>query len=109
MARSHFQTVIEAPSGVAHLRFWVCMGPPQAVWGRGYALSPRALPAHRKLLLSFELLGEQLVHQLRVGLALRGLHDLADKETHDCFLPRAVLLELLGISGDDFVDDLLQR
>lgn len=56
-----------------------------------------------------QLLGQQLIHQLRIRLALRSFHHLADEEAHDCLLPCAVLLNLFRIGRDSLIDDLLER
>jgi hypothetical protein len=55
-----------------------------------------------------KLLSQQLIHHLRIGLTLRRLHHLADKEARNRLLPGAVLFHLLRIGGDDLINDLLQ-
>ena len=39
-------------------------------------------------------------------MPFRSFHHLADEKAHHRFLARAILLDLLGIGRDDFVDDL---
>ena len=56
-----------------------------------------------------QFLGHQFIHQLRIRLALGGLHHLTDKKNGDGLLARAVLFHLLWIRGDDFVDCFFQR
>ncbi len=53
-----------------------------------------------------EFLRYQLIHQLRISLAFRYLHHLTDKERGYGLLARAVLLHLLGIRGDDLIENL---
>ena len=57
--------------------------------------------------LSVEFVCDELVEEGRVGLSFGEPHDLADEEGGDGLLASAVLLDLLGIGGDDFVDHLL--
>src|ERR1019366_8859928 len=54
-----------------------------------------------------QLLVQKLVHYRWIGLSLRRLHHLTDKEADHGLLARAVLLQLPGIGGDHLVDDLL--
>jgi hypothetical protein len=56
-----------------------------------------------------EFLLEQLGHGRRIGLAAAGFHHLAQEEIDHRGLAAAILFELFGIGGDDFVDDLDQR
>jgi hypothetical protein len=51
---------------------------------------------------------QKLIHHLRIGLSFGGFHDLADEESGNCLFAGAVLLDLFGIGGNDFVDDLFQ-
>jgi hypothetical protein len=46
---------------------------------------------------------------LRVGLALHRLHRLADEEAEQRFLAALVLLDLVGIVGQDFCDRRFDR
>ena len=55
-----------------------------------------------------QLLGQQLIHQLRIRLALRSFHHLADEKPHNCLLSRAVLLNLPGVGRDDLINNLFQ-
>ena len=55
-----------------------------------------------------QLLSEQLIHKLRISLALGGFHYLAYEESDHGLFAGAVLFELFGIRGNDFVDDLFQ-
>ena len=50
---------------------------------------------------------QQLVHRRRVGLAFGRLHDRAYQEADYCGLAALVLFHLLGVGGDDVVDNLL--
>ncbi len=50
---------------------------------------------------------QQLVDDLRVGLALRGLHHLSDEEAEERLLAGAVLRELLRVGGQHVGHDLL--
>ena len=61
-----------------------------------------------RLIRSLQLLEKQLIDQRRIRLALRGFHDLADKEAEYGFLSRSILLELLRICGDHLLDDGLE-
>jgi hypothetical protein len=61
--------------------------------------------AHNPAWPLLQLLGQQLIHQLRIRLALRSLHDLADEESNDGLLPPPVLLNLLGVGSDDLIND----
>src|SRR5918993_2029495 len=56
---------------------------------------------------ALQLLSEQVVDDLRVGLALRGFHHLSDEEAEESLLAAAVLLQLLRAGREDFVDDAL--
>src|SRR5581483_6979512 len=49
-------------------------------------------------------LAKQLVHGLRIGLALRLLHHLADEEAEQALLARAVVLDLGEVRGENGVD-----
>src|SRR4051812_47308515 len=51
---------------------------------------------------------EELVHDLRVCLALRPLHHLADEEAEHSLLAAAEGLDLGRMGGDDLVDDRLE-
>jgi hypothetical protein len=51
---------------------------------------------------------EQVVDRLRVSLAAGRLHHLADEPAHQ-LRPGAGLRDLVGIGGDDVVDDLFDR
>src|ERR1700683_975499 len=51
-----------------------------------------------------ELLFKQLVESRRVGLALRGLHRLADEESEQLVLAGAILRQLRRIGGDHGID-----
>ena len=51
-----------------------------------------------------EALGDQLLDHLGVGLALGGAHHLADEEAGQGGLARPVGLGLVGVGGDDLVD-----
>src|SRR5579863_1425752 len=51
-----------------------------------------------------QFLRQQLIHQLRVGLPFGLLHHLANKEAYKRSFSSAVLLKLLGVCGDHFVD-----
>jgi hypothetical protein len=51
---------------------------------------------------------DERVDRLRVGLAARRLHDLSDKPAEHIRL-RLRLFHLVGIFGDDLVDELLDR
>jgi len=53
----------------------------------------------------FQLFRDEFVKQRRVGLAFGGFHHLANEETGDGLLAEAVLLHLLGVSGDYLVDE----
>src|ERR1700680_3437305 len=55
-----------------------------------------------------QLLSQQLIHNLWVSLAFRGLHNLADKEAEHGLLARTILLELLGIPRYNLVNFLFQ-
>jgi hypothetical protein len=55
-----------------------------------------------------DLLLEQIVDRLRIGLAARRLHHLAD-EPADRFRVRFGVGDLVGVLGDDVVDDLFDR
>ena len=57
---------------------------------------------------SSQLLSQQLIHHLRIGLTFGGFHHLADKESDHGLFAGAILFELFGIRGDDFVDDFFQ-
>ena len=68
-----------------------------------------ALPVHAPRggiarALRLQLLPKQPVDDLRVGLALRLLHHLADEEAEHALLAAAVGLDLLRVRGDDGVD-----
>src|SRR3989344_1159358 len=52
---------------------------------------------------------QQFVDLRRIGLALAGLHDLADQRVEGLVLARAELRHVVGVGGNHFVDDLLQR
>src|ERR1019366_5457660 len=54
-----------------------------------------------------QLLGQKFVDHCWIGLSLRRLHHLTDKEADDGLLAGAILLQLPGIGGDHLVDDLL--
>src|SRR5271155_3157045 len=58
---------------------------------------------------STHLLNQQLIHQLWITLTFGSFHYLADKESNHGLLPGAVLLKLLGIRGNNVVNNLLQR
>jgi hypothetical protein len=58
--------------------------------------------------LRVELFAQQLIHNLRIRLPFRGLHHLPDEKSDDRLLPGPILLNLLWICGDQFIDDLLQ-
>ncbi len=47
---------------------------------------------------------QKLVDDLRIGLALHGLHRLADEEAEQRFLAVLVLRDLVGIVGEDLRD-----
>src|SRR3984893_13313974 len=53
--------------------------------------------------LSVELLGQQLIHHLRIRLALRSFHDLADEKADNRLFRRAILFDLLGIGRYNIV------
>src|SRR5689334_974990 len=59
-------------------------------------------------LLEPEFLLQDLVERLRVGLAARGFHGLADKPADERGFGED-LRHLIGIGGDDLIDDLLDR
>src|SRR5579862_1559427 len=54
-------------------------------------------------------LPQKLVERRRVRLAAAGFHYLALEEADHRGFSSAVLLHLLGIGGNDFVDDLAER
>src|ERR1700722_11733023 len=56
-----------------------------------------------------QLLREQHIDDLRAGLAFGCLHDLPHEEAQHGFLSPTILLQLLGIGDENFVDDLLER
>ena len=56
-----------------------------------------------------ERLFEQIVDDTRIGLALHGLHRLADEETEKLFLASAILFELTGIIQKDLTYNGLDR
>ncbi len=77
----------------------------------------RAGRAHRPLLTSprscetrsgsaRQFLFQDVVELRRIGLALAGLHRLADEEAEQLVLPAAVFRHLAGVGGDDVVHDL---
>ena len=51
-----------------------------------------------------ELAFQQIIDLLRVGLALALFHDLADEEAEHLVVAGAVLGYLVGVGGDDGVD-----
>src|SRR6266516_5947884 len=55
-----------------------------------------------------QFLAQKVVDDLRVGLALRFLHHLADEETEQALLAPFVRGDLAGILGEDAIDDWLQ-
>src|ERR1700747_1990353 len=55
-----------------------------------------------------QFLRQELIHQLRVRLALRQLHYLSDKESDYRRFSSAIFLHLLGICRNQIVDDFLQ-
>ncbi len=58
--------------------------------------------------LFLQFLGEQLIHQLWIRLPLGKLHHLShEKSQHGC-LARAVLLELLGIGRENFLNNFFE-
>src|SRR6266542_524396 len=56
---------------------------------------------------SLKLLAQPLIHNFRICFALRSLHHLADKESEQSFLARAILFELTRVRRDHFVDDAI--
>src|SRR5579863_7534539 len=73
------------------------------------SMKRRSSPSARVATSATELLFEQLVQACRVGLALRGLHRLADEESEQLVLARAILGQLRWIGGDDGVNSGLDR
>lgn len=59
--------------------------------------------------LSTQLLSQQLIHQLRLGLSFGRLHHLSHKKAEDRRLAGTILLQLLGICRDYLVDNLFNR
>src|SRR6267143_6978466 len=76
---------------------------PARAWSRTCAVSETP-----PVPLTFELLGQQVVHDLRIRLPLRSFHDLSHEKPDHGLFPGAVLLELLRIGRNDVGDDLLQ-
>jgi|HubBroStandDraft_4_1064222.scaffolds.fasta_scaffold334092_1 hypothetical protein len=56
---------------------------------------------------SIQLLNQQLIHDLRISLSFGRLHHLPDKESDHGLLAGPVLFKLLGVRGENFVDNLL--
>src|SRR5581483_742916 len=52
-----------------------------------------------------QLLTDELVDDLRIGLALRLLHHLADEEAEQALLAAAEGLDLAGVRGQDPLDE----
>ena len=54
---------------------------------------------------STDFLAKQIVDLLGVGLALAGLHDLADQRIESLVLAGPELRDVVGIGSNDLVDD----
>ena len=52
---------------------------------------------------TLQLLRYDFIYQLWVALALRSFHNLPNEKSQHCFLARPILLDLFGISRNDFI------
>src|SRR5206468_3505306 len=58
---------------------------------------------HSSLIL--KLLAQPLIHYFGIRFAFGSLHHLAHEKPEQCFLARAILLELIRIGGNYFIND----
>src|SRR6218665_1123544 len=71
-----------------------------------FALRAAQAPAAQ---VSLQLHAQQVTGLLRIGLALAGLHDLADQRVKSLVLAGTRLRHMVGVGGQHRVDDLLER
>src|ERR1700733_10994289 len=88
---------------------WVSVGIVRQ-WGRRMTGASAPLETgRRRSAARAELLFQEGIELSRIGLALSGLHRLADEEAEQLVLAGAVVGKLAWIAGDHFVDDALDR